>query len=393
MVKRGVGKSAFVVSLLVVGVVAFTLGTRNNTLLSDISLRLSGKTASSQLDFNSLQQTYSVLAKNFDGKLSSSALVEGANRGLVEAAGDPYTTYFDAKEAAEFNESLEGTFSGIGAELGKTNDKLSVISTLDDSPAKKAGLLAGDVIVRVNGIETTSWSVDKAVAEIRGQKGTTVKISLIRGEQEVKEFDITRDVITDPSVKSEIKNGVGIMRISRFGEKDTEALARAAAQDFAAQKVRGVVLDLRGNGGGFLEAAVDISSIWLNNKVVVTERTGGKVVDELKSGNDAPLLGVPTVVLIDGGSASASEIVAGALRDNKAATLVGAKSFGKGSVQSIVDLFGGALLKVTIAKWFTPSGQTINGKGITPDVAVEFTQQNAQAKQDPQLDKALELLN
>lgn len=371
-----------------VALVSFVTGTRSNEIVA----RFDGKQNPASLDFSSLNDVYGVLRSKYDGKLDAQALIDGAKHGLVEATGDPYTTYFTAKEAAEFESDLEGSFQGIGAELGKRNDQLVIISTLDDSPAKKAGLLANDVIVGVNSDDASSWTVEQAVSKIRGEKGTTVKISVLRGEQGVKEFSITRDAITNPSVKSEITpDNIGILRISRFGETDTSTLSRKAAEQFKAAGVKSVILDLRGNGGGYLIAAKDVASLWLEDKTVVTQREGGVVVDTLRSENDAPLKGIKTIVLIDGGSASASEIVAGALSDHGAATLVGQKSFGKGSVQEVKDLPGGGQLKVTVAKWYTPKGKNINHEGIKPSVEVALTADDINANRDPQKDKALEL--
>lgn len=387
--KRSVSLSTFILSLVLVLIVAFVAGTRTDAILAQFS----PTKGPSDLNLSSLNDVYKVLRKKFDGNLDPQKLVDGAKHGLVEAAGDPYTVYFNDKEAAEFSGDLEGSFQGIGAELGKRNDALVVINTLDDSPAKKAGLAANDVIVKVNGEETTNWSVDKAVSKIRGAKGTTVKLGILRGDQGLKEFSITRDEITNPSVKSEILSGnIGLIRISRFGESDTTTLTRKAAEDFKSRGVKGVILDMRGNGGGYLAAARDVSSLWLEDKVVVTERSGGKVTETLRTDSDAPLKGIPTVVLVDGGSASASEIVAGALSDNKVAKLVGEKTFGKGSVQSVEEIMSGGQLKVTIAKWYTPNGKNLSKAGLTPDETVKLTPEDVNAGRDPQKDRAIQLL-
>jgi len=386
--KRRVSVSTLVISLVIVAVGSFVVGTRSTELWGLVNGR-----KADQLDLSSLQQVYDVLASKYDGQLDVNKLIDGAKHGLVNAAGDPYTTYFSAKEAEEFQSDLEGKFEGIGAELGKRDNKLVVVSTLDDSPAKGAGLQANDAIVKVNGEDASGWSIDQAVSKIRGEKGTTVKLSIVRGGDQLKDFSITRDTINNPSVKSEItSDNIGILRISRFGQSDTVSLSKQAAQQFKSAGVKGVVIDLRGNGGGYLDAAVDIAGIWMNNKTVVTERTGGKITDTKKTGNEALLSGVPTIVLVDGGSASASEILAGALKDNGVATLMGEKTFGKGSVQVIQDLPDGAGLKVTVAKWYTPNGKNINKEGITPDTAVAISGDDIQAGRDPQKDKALEQL-
>lgn len=370
-----------------VAMVSFVSGTRSEQIVA----QLSGNKNPASLDFSSLNDVYDVLRSKYDGQLDAQTLIDGAKHGLVEATGDPYTAYFNAKEAEEFESDLEGSFQGIGAELGKRDDQLVIISTLDDSPAKKAGLMANDVITKVNDEDVTGFSVEQAVGKIRGEKGTTVKLTVFRSDG-LKEFSITRDAITNPSVKSEITpDNIGILRISRFGETDTVTLSRKAAEQFQAAGVKAVVVDLRGNGGGYLSAAREIASLWLEDKVVVSERKNGVVIDTLRSDNNAPLKGIKTIVLVDGGSASASEIVAGALVDNNAATLVGEKTFGKGSVQVLQAVPTGGQLKITVAKWYTPSGKNINKEGIKPSVEVKLTADDINANRDPQKDKALEL--
>lgn len=379
-----------IVIAAVVAVSSFVLGSRSTQILAAFTGG-QNKDLATQLDFSSVQDVYAALRSQFDGKLDPQKLIDGAKKGMVDAAGDPYTVYFTNTEAQEFMSDLDGKFQGIGAELGKKDGNLSIVSTLDDSPARKSGLVAGDVIVKVNDQETTGWSIDKAVSQIRGDKGTTVKLSIIR-EQQLKEFSIVRDEIVNPSVRSEITaDNIGYLRISRFSDKDTYALANQAAKDFKDKGVRGVVLDLRGNGGGYLETAQEVAGLWLgSDKVVVEER--GNENTKLYAKGQPVLAGVPTVVLIDGGSASASEIVAGALHDHKAAQLVGEKSFGKGSVQVIKEIASGGELKVTIAKWYTPNGKNITKEGIEPDVKVEVTDADIAASRDVQKDKATEIL-
>lgn len=395
-VRKGFSLKTLLLTGLLVAVVSFIGGTRAGGLASYapwLKPLLAPATSGGNLDLSGVQQVYDVLKRRYDGTLDPAALVEGAKRGLVSATGDPYTAYFDPAEAKAFMSSLEGKYSGVGAELARRNGQIFVVSVIDESPAKKAGLQPGDAIAKVNDQDATNWSVDKAVTEIRGPKGTSVKLTIVRG-REIKEFAIVRDIITNPSVRFEITPGnIGILRISRFGETDTVNLARQAAEQFKQKNVKGVVVDLRGNGGGYLNAAKDVAGLWLNNKVVVSERRGGKVQETLKSGNSALLVGVPTVVLVDGGSASASEILAGALKDNGAATLVGTKTFGKGSVQQIENLPAGAMLKVTVAQWYTPAGRNISKEGIVPDVIVDITPAQSTQGVDPQKDKAIELLS
>lgn len=370
--------------VLLVGVLSFVGGTRYQQQVA----RQSGG-----FDTTSLTSLYDKLASKYDGKLDTAKLIDGAKHGMVEAVGDPYTVYFNQQEKASFNNDLEGKFEGIGAELAQRNSLLLITRTLTDSPAQQGGLLAGDNIVAVNDEPVAGWSVEKAVSKIRGPKGTTVKLSIKRGDAEPKDYTLTRASVADPSVRTEITaDRIGIVRLTRFSESETTQLMRQAARQFKDSGVRGIVLDLRGNGGGYLSAAQDIASLWLQDKVVVSEKRGGVTVDTLKTRGEAVLAGIPTVVLINGGSASASEILAGALSDNGAATLVGEKSFGKGVVQDVIDLDGGSSLKVTVASWYTPNGKNISKEGIEPKIKVAMTEADYNANRDSQLDKAKELL-
>jgi carboxyl-terminal processing protease len=380
--------STFVLILACTAIIGYVAGTRNDQIASIVGPALGFKVTTGSLDLASVQATYRQLKSNYDGNLDDQALIGGASRGLVAAAGDQFTIYMDKKEAEDFNKDLSGDIGGgIGAEIGSRSNKPTVIRTLDGTPAQRAGLLAGDVIVAVNDQSTEDWSIDDTVSKIRGEVGTTVKIKVYRGS-DTKDFDITREKITSPSVDSKIDGNTGVITMRRFDETTTD-LARQAAQDFKDKKVKGVILDLRGNGGGLLTAARDVAGIWLNDKVVVSERTNGKTTDEQRSGTNAILAGVPTVVLVNGSSASASEIVAGALQDYGAATLVGEKTYGKGSVQKLIELPNGSVLKVTIARWYTPKGKNINKQGISPDETVKLSAADANAGRDPQMAAAL----
>ncbi len=344
------------------------------------------------LDLSSVQTIYQSLRDNFDGELDEQKLIEGIKSGLAKASGDPYTEYMNATAAQEFTNELEGTFEGIGAQLGKDADNnIIIVSPIAGFPAEKAGLRPKDIVAEIDGESAYDMTISAAVDKIRGPKGTDVTLTIVRGGQ-VEEITITRETIDIPSVEWEIKDGVGIITISRFGD-DTVSLARQAAQEFASTGVKGVVLDLRGNPGGYLDGAVDIASLWLDSgTAVLTERRDNVVIDTFKSRGNTPLKDIKTVVLINEGSASASEIVAGALRDNNAAILVGQKTFGKGSVQQPINLRDGGLLKITIARWFTPSGNNIDKEGIEPDEAVEISSDDLAADRDPQLDAALRSL-
>ncbi len=344
------------------------------------------------LSYGSAEEVYDVLKAKFDGSLDEQKLIDGLREGLAKATGDPYTEFLNEEDNQQFQEGLTGSFTGIGAELGKENDLITIIAPLQGFPAEKAGLRPRDIISKINGETAFDLSVSEAVKRIRGPKDTKVSLTVIRDESKELTFEITRDNITVPSVKYEIlDNQIGYLQISRFGE-DTKRLSQEAAQQFKNAKVRGVILDMRSNPGGLLEGAVDVSSLWLKNKTVLDERRDNVTIKTFKSNGSALLEGVPTVVLINEGSASASEIVAGALKDNQAATVVGKKSFGKGSVQELRNLRSGGVLKVTIARWFTPAGKNIDKEGIEPDTVVELTEEDITAKRDPQKDKALEIL-
>lgn len=372
--------------------VGYAAGTRNDQIVGAIAPAFGIKVETGSLDLSSVQTTFRQLKLNFDGSLDTNALINGASRGLVAAAGDEYTVYMDKEEAEEFNKDLTGNIGGgIGAEIGRRNSKPTIIRTLPDTPAARSGLKAGDVIYGVNDLSTESWSVDDTVNKIRGQVGTTVKLTVGRGG-EIKEFTITREKITAPSVESRIEGRIGILELNRF-DATTTSEARKVAQEFKSKNVKGVVLDLRGNGGGLLSSAQEVAGLWLHDKVVVVEKVKDIVRDELRSGNNAILAGIPTVVLINSSSASSSEIVAGALQDHGAAVLVGETTYGKGSVQKLVHLPNGSVLKVTVAKWYTPKGKNINKEGIKPDQKVELTADDANAGRDTQLSAALTRLN
>lgn len=384
--------STLVLIMAFVAVLGYFAGTRNDQVINAVAPVLGLKVETGTLDLNSVQDTYRKLKLNFDGDLNVQNLINGASRGLVAATGDDYTVYLDKKEAEDFNKDMNGNIGGgIGAEIGSRNQRPTVLRTLPDTPAQKSGLLAGDAIVAVNDQSTSGWSVNDTVNKIRGEEGTTVKISVTRGT-DLKEFTITRTKITSPSVELKYEGDIGILTMRRFDDTTVE-LSRRYAQEMKTKDVKGVILDLRGNGGGLLSAAQDVSGIWLENRVVVSERGRGTKKQELRTGGNTLLAGIPTVVLVNGSSASASEIVAGALKDYNVATLIGEKTFGKGSVQQLINLDGGAVLKVTIAKWYTPKGKNINKDGIEPNKKVTLSADDINAGRDPQLDAALTLLN
>ena len=380
---RRVSKPALIAGFIIVAAVGYVAGAFNSHIYGGYNTLI----GQSQLDLSSLQATYQAVKSNFDGNVDDAKLIEGANRGLVESLGDQYTVYMNKKESTEFDDSLSGNIGGgIGVEVSLRNGVPTIVRVLRDNPGEKAGLAVNDAIQAVNGESVKDKSVNDTVEMIKGEAGTTVKLTVARGAT-TSDFTITREVVNNPSVYGTVTDGIGVMTISRF-DAETGSLARKLATEFKTAGVKGVVLDLRGNGGGYVTAAQDVGGIWLDKKVVVAEKRAGKVTEELKAGGSPILNGVPTVVLINSSSASASEIVAGALHDHKAAKLYGEKSFGKGSVQKLVDLSDGTMLKVTVARWYTPSGVNISEKGIIPDTAVERTVDDINASRDPQLDAA-----
>jgi carboxyl-terminal processing protease len=366
--------------------------------ISSGKLEINRGTPPQNADYSLLWNALDLLnTKYVDRPLDQQALLYGAIKGMISAAGDPYTVFFDPEESKQFAQELEGTFDGIGAQLGSKDDQLVVLAPLEGTPAERAGLLAGDIILGINGESTAGMSVDAAVSKIRGKAGTEVKLTILhKGSKEAQEITIVRAKIEVKSVKFETKEvggkKIGVIKVNRFGE-DTEGLINHNIDIILAGNYSGVIVDLRNNPGGYLDAAVGIASNWVDpGKVVVREvKYNGEVKDYQASGLSR-LKGIKTVVLVNDGSASASEILAGALQDYKLATIVGQKTFGKGSVQELSNLSKDTTLKITVAKWNTPNGRSIDKNGLEPDVKVELTREDAEAERDPQMDKALELL-
>jgi len=320
--------------------------------------------------------------------------VYSATRGLVESLGDAYSSYFDPEESEYFNQNLAGEFSGVGMEVGMREGNIVVISPLKDTPSYKAGIKAGDFVLAVDGESITDMTIDQAVKIIRGEKGTEVVLTIFReGEKETQDITIVRDTIQVPTLETSIKDGVFIIELFSFSET-SPVLFREALQEFIDSGEQYLILDLRGNPGGYLEASRDMASWFLpEGKIVVTEDYGdGEDLVHRSKGYDIFNENLKFVVLVDGGSASASEILAGAFQDHEIATLVGSQTFGKGSVQELIPVKGGGSLKITVAKWLTPNGLSISDNGLTPDVEVEVTLEDIEAEIDAQLDKAIEVV-
>ncbi len=320
-------------------------------------------------------------------------LFYGAIQGLVMSLDDPYSVYLPPQEAADFAESLSGEFTGIGAEIGMKKGQIMVIAPLDNTPAQRAGLRPGDAVISINDEDTFGMNVNTAVEKIRGEAGTEVKLVIYReGQQEPKEFKIKREKINVPSVRLTMReDNLAYIRVMQFNADTTSQMDRAI-KDLKKKNASGIILDLRSNPGGYLDAAIEMGSEWVKEGVIVSERsTGGQKRDHRSSGVHR-LAGIPTVVLVNGGSASASEIVAGALKDHKLAMIVGEQTYGKGSVQDFELFPDGSALKITIAEWLTPNGQNINDQGIAPDVEVKEDYANEAVGEDVVVDKAVEIL-
>ncbi len=373
-------------------------GTQNEALLGS----LFAEQTKSGVDLGEFWRVWDLLDKKYVASTSTDPLtdekkIQGAIAGLVDTYGDPYTVYMPPAEAEIFNGDIAGNFEGVGMEIGIRNDILTVIAPLPETPAQKAGIRAGDAIVKIDGAVTDGLAVDEAVQKIRGEKGTVVTFTMYReGESELLEIPVTRDTINIPTSKVEERDGVFIISLYNFSAV-SEAKVQEALRTFMKSGKTKLVIDLRGNPGGYLQSAVNIASYFLPmGKVVVKESYGEGIEEDLYRSQGRDLhqyRDFKTVVLIDGGSASASEILAGALQEQGVATLIGNTSFGKGSVQELVELDSGASLKVTIARWLTPNGHSISFKGIDPDIKVEVTDEDRKANRDPQLEAAIKFLN
>jgi|SRR3989344_39417 len=350
------------------------------------------------VDFSLFWDAYNKLHQSFiaNDTMDDQKIIYGAISGMAKSLGDPYTDFFNPQQAKMFKQDLMGSFDGIGVEVAIKKDQLTVVTPLKDTPGERAGLKAGDQIIKVDGKNTSDMSSDQAISMIRGKRGTKVTLTIFReGWTQTKDFTIIRDTIRVDSVSWELKdNDVAYINIRQFDQALSSDFQKAAFE-ILESPAKKIIIDLRNNPGGYLEVCQDIAGWFLKPGQVVTIEDFGKAREQqqYKAQGSARFSDYPVVILINKGSASASEILAGALRDNRKIKLIGEKSFGKGSVQEVVDLQDGeSFLKITIAKWLTPKGASISEVGLTPDIKVELTDADANSKKDPQLDKALEII-
>lgn len=346
-----------------------------------------------EVDFGLFWKAYEAVTEKYAGSYSAQKLVYGAIKGMVDSLDDPYSVFIGPDENKMFLEDLSGEIEGIGAEISKRDDKLIIVAPLSDTPAQKAGLKAQDQILSIDGQDTSLMILSEAINKIRGKAGTEVTLLINRADfPSPKEFKIKREKITISSVKWQMKGDVGYIEITQFGE-DTADLAEKAADELIAQKPKAIILDLRNNPGGYLDSSVDVASLFVEQgSVIVQEEYKDGHKDQIKTTLEAKLKDYKLIVLVNEGSASAAEIVAGALQDLRGVTLVGKKTFGKGSVQELENLDIQSILRLTVAKWLTPKGRAIDKEGLPVDVEVEETDQDRNQGLDPQLDKALELV-
>lgn len=353
------------------------------------------------INFSMLAEVWRKINENFvfEDKINTEAMVYGAVKGFVSALGDPYTSFFDPEEAEEFQKDLEGTFEGIGIQIAKKEGKVKVVAPIKNTPAERAGILAGDVIEKINEEDVSNIELDMIVKKIRGEKGTTVTLNIKR-DNEDKVFKIKRDTIRVPNcelefINAEDGNKIAILSIFQFSETTSKDVKTEVNKIFNTNNVKGIVLDLRNNPGGLVNEAKNIASLFLKKELPIVKECDKKnECTWLSSDGPGKLADYPLIILINEGTASAAEILTGALEANiENVTIVGDTSFGKGLVQRIVYLSDGSIIKITTEEWYTPRDKQIHEIGIEPDIKIEITKEDIEKEKDPQLEKAIELIN
>ncbi|MCK5490707.1 MAG: S41 family peptidase [Candidatus Pacebacteria bacterium] len=389
-------KKIFFISLLIV--TSFSMGFTVNSFLDDNNNNNKVIYSNDEVDFSVFWETWGIIEDKYAlGPLDYEKMVYGATSGMVDSLQDPYTVFLSPSDKEEFDHDMEGKFEGIGAEIGIRDKFLTIIAPLKDSPAEKAGLLAGDKILKIDEIDAIGIDIDEAVKLIRGEKGTKVVLLVSRDDLDdldnLAEIEIIRDTIETSTVEWKIiSNNIAYIEVSQF-RGDTIQEFDNSINDIIIKEPRGMIIDLRNNPGGYVSTLNSMASRFLDKGEVIFIEDFGDEKKEHRASGGKKFTGISIVILINKGSASASEIFAGALQENGIAKLVGETTFGKGLVQEIEELQDGSAIKVTIAKWLTPNGVDINKSGINPDIEVELSFDDYMNGRDPQLDKALELFN
>ena len=393
-----------ILSFLIVIIGSYLIGFKSGSnsvapenLVTSLSNKDSGEPSSTKADFSTFWKAWNIINDKFVGTTTTDQQkIYGAIQGLTDSLGDPYTVFFPPVESKNFADQIAGNFEGVGMEVGIKDGKLAVVSPIKGSPAETAGIKSGDIIVKIDGKDSISMPTDQAVQLIRGKAGTAVTLTVSReGVKNPFDIKITRATIDLPTISTEKKGDVFVIALYSFTENSAN-LFRGALKEFIESGSHKLIVDLRGNPGGYLGAAVDMASWFLpSGKTIVKEEFGRGIADNIyrSKGYNIFTNKLRMIILVDGGSASAAEILSGALSENGVAKLVGVKTFGKGSVQELVDITPDTSLKVTVAKWLTPNGESISKLGITPDYVVPMTADDVKNKNDLQMNKALDLLS
>ena len=391
-----------ILGLVILVLFVFTLGwhvganqVRQNGDTYIIEKQISRTITDEKVDMQLFWDVWSLLASKYvdPQALDYKNMIYGSIRGMVFSLEDPYTTFLTPKENKEFQDGMEGTLEGIGAELTLRHGLITVVSPLKNSPAKRAGIQPEDIILQIDGEDVENFTFEQAIMKIRGPAGTKVVLTIARkGHPEPLDISIIRETINISSVEWQMVGDIAVIELNQFIAKTKEEFSKAISE-ILPKRPKGIVLDLRYNGGGYLDGAVDIVSEFIEKGEVVSVKKRDPEEDEVIYVNGkARIASIPLVVLINKGSASASEIVAGAIRDHGRGIIIGEPSFGKGTVQEVENLIDGSSLRITVAKWYTPNNVNISEVGIVPDIEVEPTIEDMEADRDPQLDAALEYL-
>lgn len=395
MLKKSILTISLVLALLVALGIGFFIGQESipsRELIEGLVNKELGKPE--DLDFSLFWDAWKMLEEKYASRkdINRQDMIYGAISGMVKSLGDPYTVFMNPEDSYRFLEDIKGSFEGIGAEIGIKKGILTIIAPLEGTPAKEAGLKAGDKVIKIDDTLTAELTLDEAVNLIRGPKGTKVTLTIARA-QDSKEIEITRGVIDIPEVEWGLKeDDIAYVDIYHFSDEISYEFTKVAVEILSSPANK-IILDLRNNPGGYLERAVDIAGWFLEKGALVAiEDFGNTQKKEYRTNGNARLKDFPVVVLINQGSASGSEILAGALRDDRQVLLIGEKSFGKGSVQQLEKLKGGSSLKITVAKWLTPKGVSIMDEGLEPDIEVELTEEDFNNDRDPQLEEAIKIL-